>query len=334
MKISIVTDTSPAISINGVSTTLKNTVLCLTELGHNVQVIDPTQFKTTGSPGYPEVRLSLNPWKMSKLINDFKPDAIHISTEGPLGLFAILYCRYKKIEYTTSYHTKFPEYLNQYFKLPVGIGYTFLRWFHNKSSAVLVTTETMKNELTARKFKNMVVWNRGVDRKIFKPHYRISTNPKPILLCVSRISSEKNLEAFLNISMDAEMIMVGDGPDRAMLEKKYPHVKFLGYKHGEELAKLYAQADVFVFPSLTDTFGIVMIEALSTGTPVASYPVTGPIDIIEQDVNGYMSDNLEEAVGHAYYLSRKQVYESSLKWTWEAATKIFLDNLAVNAKTN
>jgi glycosyltransferase involved in cell wall biosynthesis len=329
MRITLVTDTYTP-SVNGVVTTLVNTVAELKRLGHTVQVIEPSQFKTVPTPGYNEIKLAWNIWRVGPMIEAFKPDAIHIATEGPLGFAARWYCKVDKrsIPHNTSYHTKFPEYFNKYIGIPVDWGYWFIRWFHKFSTRVLVTNETMMRELSERGFEHLAVWNRGVDNTIFNPKRREITGvKKPIILCVSRASIEKGLDDFCSLQIDGTKILVGDGPYLEELKRKYPHINYAGYKSGIELAQYYACADVFVFPSKTDTFGVVMLEAMACGTPIAAYPVTGPTDIIIDGVNGCMDDDLETAVEYALKCNRKNVYELSKDYTWEKCTNSFLKNL-------
>jgi glycosyltransferase involved in cell wall biosynthesis len=331
MRITLVTDTYTP-SVNGVVTTLVNTVKELENRGHIVQVIEPSQFKTIPVPGYKEIRLAWDIWRVGPMIESFCPDAIHIATEGPLGFAARWYCKVDKrsIPHNTSYHTKFPEYFNKYCNLPVNWGYWFIRLFHKFSTRVLVTNETMKHELQNRGFERLAVWNRGVDTTIFN-NSRRKTNQatKPILLCVSRASIEKGLDDFCSLKTVGTKILVGDGPYLAELKKKYSDVIFTGFKHGDSLAEYYANADVFVFPSKTDTFGVVMLEAIACGTPIAAYPVTGPSDIVVNGVNGYMNDNLETAIKYALTCNRDVVNESSSEYTWTNCTAAFLNNLSL-----
>ena len=331
MRITLVTDTY-APSVNGVVTTLVNTVAELRKLGHEVQVIEPSQFKTIPTPGYKEIRLAWNIWKVGPMIEAFNPHAIHIATEGPLGFAARWYCKVDKrsIPHNTSYHTKFPEYFNKFFKFPVDWGYWFIKMFHKFSTKVLVTNETMKRELSDRGFERLAVWNRGVDTTIFNPKRRETTGvKKPIILCVSRASIEKGLDDFCSLKIDGTKILVGDGPYLEELKRKYPYINYAGYKSGIELAQYYACADVFVFPSKTDTFGVVMLEAMACGTPIAAYPVTGPTDIIIDNVNGCMDDDLETAVEYALKCNRKNVYELSKDYTWSGCTAAFVENLSL-----
>ena len=326
MKIVIVTDTWN--NVNGVVTTLKATVQELESRGHIVKIIEPSQFITVPMPKYPEVRLSINIWKLGPMLEG--ADAIHIATEGPLGCAARWYCKVRKrqIPHNTSYHTKFPEYLKIHYKIPTSVGYWLMRIFHKFSYRVLVTTSTMKKELSDRGFQNLVVWSRGVDKTLFNPSYRNKTfASKPILLCVSRISYEKGLDDFCSIKIDGTKILVGDGPYLSDLKKKYPDVIFTGYKHGIELAKYYANSDVFVFPSKSDTFGVVMLEAIACGTPIAAYPVTGPIDVIVSGINGAMDNDLNQAIVKCLTINRDVVAKSSDHFTWQACTDVFEKNL-------
>ena len=335
MKITLVTDTWLP-SINGVVTTLKNTVETLSSWGHEVQIIEPSQFKTVGAPGYKEVRLSWDIWHVGKMIEEFDPDAIHIATEGPLGLAARWYCKVEKrsIPHNTSYHTKFPEYLEQHYNIPIGVGYWAMRLFHKFSTRVLVTNNDMLHDLSERGFENLAVWNRGVDRELYNPDKRKRFSyRKPIILCVSRVSKEKGLEDFCNLKVKGTKVLVGDGPLLPELKRKYLDVTFVGYKQGEELARYYASADVFVFPSKTDTFGVVMLEAMASGTPIAAYPVTGPKDIVINGINGWVSDNLHDAVSFAIECNRKKTREISENYDWETCTKTFLDNLTLIKKS-
>lgn len=329
MRICIITDTWD--NINGVCTTLRNTVTELKSMGHDVYIIEPSQFKTISCPGYREIKLSIDVWNVNKKIIQYRPDAIHIATEGPLGLAGRLYCTLKKkyIPHNTSYHTNFPKYLNEYIRLPISVGYTIMRWFHKTSIKVLVTNESTKQLLSSYRFTNLEVWGRGVDTTIFNPHAMIGKMhiPRPILLCVSRVSIEKGLDDFCQLQTSGTKILVGDGPYLERLKSKYLDVKYVGYKYGALLAHFYANADVFVFPSKSDTFGIVMLEANACGTPVAAYPVTGPTDIIEQRVNGYIDNNLSKSVIEALKCDRVVVENYAQKYTWKSCTEIFVNSL-------
>jgi glycosyltransferase involved in cell wall biosynthesis len=265
---------------------------------------------------------------MGKKIQEIAPDYIHIATEGPLGCWARKYLSLANIRHNTAYHTKFPEGLKKLFGIPEFITWRFVKWFHKHSGKVLTTTDSMVKELQAHGFEGEVIpWTRGVDREIFKPELREKTTTK-YLLCVSRVSKEKNLEAFFELDYPGyQKIMVGDGPMLETYKKKYPEVTFTGFKTGINLARYYANAEVFVFPSRWETFGLVMIEAMACGTPVAAYPCQGPEDVIEQDVTGFMHTDLTIAVTNALNMDRQKVLEGSKRWTWEAAWQIFKNNL-------
>jgi len=324
----IVTDNLPE-QINGVVTTYKNLEAQAVADGYNIVYLDPSRFPHINAPVYPEVKLS---WvrKIGKKIKEIQPDHIHIATEGPVGLACRVWCDRKNLTYNTAYHTKFPEGIKKLLGIPEFITWSYVRWFHKHSGKVLTTTETMVNDLRDHGFDgNVIPWTRGVDREIFNPSYRTETVVNhPILVCVSRVSKEKNLDAFCELDYpNAMKIMVGDGPYRKELEKKYPDVQFVGFKTGKDLAKYYAMADVFVFPSRWETFGIVMIEAMACGTPVAAYPAPGPMDVIREGRTGFMEKDLSTAVYRCLGLDRDKVQEYSMEWSWEHCWKIFKDNL-------
>jgi glycosyltransferase involved in cell wall biosynthesis len=326
-KILIITDNLPD-QINGVVTTYKNIEACAVLDGYHVVYITPGDFRYFDCPKYNEVKIALTR-QMGKKIKEISADHYHIATEGPLGLSARKYFSKHHIGYTTAYHTKFPEGLKKLFGVPEKFTWGFVRWFHKKASVVLTTTDTMVRELKAHGFKGTVVpWTRGVDRAIFNPSQRANTVVNgPILVCVSRVSKEKNLEAFFEMPYAGVKFMVGDGPMLEEYKANYPDVNFVGAKRGQELAKYFAMADVFVFPSRWETFGLVMIEAMACGTPVAAYPCQGPLDVVDEGITGCMREDLAEAVTSALLLDRSAVYEGSQRWTWEKAWAIFRDNL-------
>lgn len=318
--------------INGVVTTLVNLKEQLERDEYEVFVIEPSMFKSFSLPGYNEIKICYEFRQIRKLLKFYNPQHIHIATEGPLGLAARMYCKHNKIKFTTSFHTKFAEFIKARIPIfPLGLGYSYLKWFHSASSRVLVTTNCMKEELEARGFKDMVIWTRGVNRTVFKPSNR--KRDGLTLLYVGRVSHEKNIEEFCKLNPldfnfnEMSLIVVGDGPVRKELERKYPNVEFVGAKTGEELGQFYRDADVFVFPSLNDTFGVVLIESLASGTPIATYPVTGPKSVVKEGINGSMNEDLSEAVKKCIDLDRKIVYNTSLEYTWERCKDIFLDNL-------
>jgi glycosyltransferase involved in cell wall biosynthesis len=325
----IVTDNLPN-QINGVVTTYKNIEACAVRDNYCVVYLDPGRFRYVDCPGYNEVKIAF-PWKMGQIFEEINPDHIHIATEGPVGLCARQYLDKRGYRYNTAYHTKFPEGIRKLFGVPEAITLPLVRWFHKHSGKVLTTTTTMVNELKEQGFGTEVIpWTRGVDRTIFKPEHRAETVSKYIL-CVSRVSKEKNLEAFFELDYPGYLkVMVGDGPMLETYKKKYPDVHFTGYKTGIDLARYYANAEVFVFPSQWETFGIVMIEAMACGTPVAAYSVTGPKDVIEEGLTGYMSSldqGLVISVDKCLQLDRKKVVEGSKRWSWENAWQIFKNNL-------
>jgi len=265
---------------------------------------------------------------MGKKIKEINPDYIHVATEGPLGMWARAYLSLANIPHNTAYHTKFPEGLKKLFGIPEWITWRFVRWFHKHSGKVLTTTDSMVTELKAHGFGGEVIpWTRGVDREIFNPMLRGESDPK-YLLCVSRVSKEKNLEKFFELDYPGyQKVMVGDGPMLETYKKRYPKIHFIGFQTGVPLARYYANADVFVFPSRWETFGIVMIEAMACGTPVAAYPCQGPEDVVDQGMTGFMNENLEDAVTACLQLNRERVAYYSNRWTWESAWHIFRDNL-------
>lgn len=328
MKLLLITDAwSP--QTNGVVTTYKNVIKQLARQGIDTEVIHPQLFRTIACPGYAEIRLSINFWKIAAKIKQAQPDFIHIGTEGPLGLAARYYLRKHKLKYTTAFHTRFPEYINK--RVPVislKLGYRFMKWFHKHSQKILVTTPSMQKSLQKYGFDRMVVWGRGVDTELFKPNCKLENNlGDPIFLNVGRIAVEKNIEAFLKLDLPGKKIVVGDGPERQTLQKKYPDVEFAGYKYGEELAAEFARSDVFVFPSQTDTFGLVMLEAMSCGTPVAAYPVEGPIDVVAHGISGILHDDLGKAALDALKLKRSDCIDHARKNSWAACAQVLQDNL-------
>jgi glycosyltransferase involved in cell wall biosynthesis len=323
----IITDNLPD-QINGVVTTYKNIEACAVLDNYRVVYITPGDFSYIDCPGYNEVKIAY-PRKMGQRIKEICPDYIHVATEGPLGVWARKYLSKHRIRHNTAYHTKFPEGLKKLFGIPERFTWSFVRWFHKHSGKVLTTTDSMVKELQAHGFSGEVIpWTRGVDREIFNPLSRTGVNEQTVLVCVARVSKEKNLTDFFELDFpNCRKIMVGDGPMLATYRKQYPDVEFVGFKTGVELASYYAIADVFVFPSKWETFGIVMIEAMACGTPVAAYPCQGPIDVIDEGVTGYMDESLATATYRCLGLSRDSVAAGSERWSWDRAWKIFRDNL-------
>ena len=331
-RLTIVTDTWDQ-SVNGVYTTLKNTVKEAEKDGWIVTVIHPGLFKHCRAPGSHDVMLSL-PFGMGKKIDASNPDHIHVAVEGPLGIAAVRYCKKINIKYTTAYHTKWPEFLKHIYKIPENITIKGLRWFHKGSERVLTTTQTMVDELRDQGISDKgVAWTRGVDADTYsEPRhewYSWQDNPPVKLVSVGRVSKEKNLDAFCKLDpYYYDLTVVGDGPYLEELKETYPHVKFVGMKHGKELAEYYRDAEVMVFTSKTDTFGLVMIEAMYMGTPVAAYPVPGPKDVIKQHVTGYVHNDIKFAIGKCLAMDRKRVSDVARKqWTWRKAWEIMRNNL-------
>lgn len=297
--------------VNGVVTTLSHLDEQLGKAGYKVNVIDPSKFKTFSLPTYNEIKVPWNVFSVYRHIQAAidESDSVHIATEGLLGLLARIYCHRNDIPYLTSYHTKIPEYINIRFGfISLDWGYKLMRWMHNRAIATLVTTKSMKNELKEWGIDNTVVWNRGVDTDLFQVIEGVLKEPEPpILGYVGRVSIEKNMEAFLDLPDSlGKKVVVGDGPDLKKLKVKYPDVEFVGYKFDYHLVEWYNKMHVMVFPSKSDTFGLVNLEAMACGTPVAAFPVTGPKDIIEEGVNGSMSNDLEAAVKKCLTIDRKQ----------------------------
>jgi glycosyltransferase involved in cell wall biosynthesis len=328
MRIMIVTD-AWAPQVNGVVITLRNTIRALEAMGHVVRTITPDGFRTIPCPTYPEIALSLFPAReVERRIVEFAPDAVHIATEGPLGLAARRYCLRVQRRFTTAYHTQFPEYVHARTRLPVAIMYRWMRWFHAPASALLVATPDIRRRLEARGFTNLAMWSRGVDTDLFRDtEARSRELARPIFAYIGRVAVEKNIEAFLQLELPGVKWVVGDGPARASLERRFPDARFFGMKSGEELAWHYRQADVFVFPSRTDTFGLVMLEAMACGTPVAAYPVSGPIDVVTPGVTGILDEDLRVAALAALHLSRAKVSAQARGATWQAATLQFVNSL-------
>ena len=334
MKILIVTDAWYP-QVNGVCRTLKNLGDELKKIGHQVEYIEPNQFFTVPMPKYNEIKLSLNVWpRVGKLISKADADIIHIATEGPIGIFAKRYCVKNKLKFTTSYHTQFDKYLKLYYPyLPIKLAQKFLKGFHSKAEKILVTTQSMKDELQEIGFDKdkMVVWTRGANHGAFQKPKKINLEYKrPIYLYVGRVSIEKNIRAFLDLDLEGTKLVVGKGPDLDKLKKEYPEAIFKGERTNGELASYFASSDVFVFPSKTDTFGIVIIEALKCGLPVAAYPVAGPKDIFNGTNIGSLNNDLKKAALEALKSDRSACIEHAKKYTWENCAKIFLNSAVSN----
>lgn len=328
MRIAIVTDAWHP-QVNGVVTTLSRTVALLREADHEVMVVNPWMFKTFPCPTYPEIRLSLFPGrKIKETLSFFAPDAIHIATEGFLGWSARAYCLKNGLRFTTSYHTRFPEYVRLRAPIPLCLTYACMRRFHAKAVRTMVATEDLKEELSQYGFQNLALWSRGVDTEIFKPRSKdFLEDKRPIYMYVGRVAVEKNIEEYLKADLNGTKYVIGDGPALKEMRTKYPQVRFTGYKKGVELAKHLAASDVFVFPSRTDTFGLVMLEALACGIPVAAYPVPGPNNIIRHGVTGILGEDLQKAANEALQLDSKQCRSFVEEFSWKRCTSQFFNNL-------
>jgi glycosyltransferase involved in cell wall biosynthesis len=298
-------------------------------MGHEIEMITPNQFKTIPCPTYPDISLSLFPGKgVARKIKDFEPDAIHIATEGPLGLSARAYAVRNRLPFSTAYHTRFPEYVHARTGIPISWTYAFLRWFHGPSMAVMAPTIVVKDDLEKFGFTNVVLWSRGVDTEVFNmQESKVLNSAHPIFLYVGRVAVEKNINAFLEIDLPGSKWVVGDGPAMAKIKQQYPNVNYLGVLNQPELAKVYAAADVFVFPSKTDTFGLVLLEAMACGTPVAAYPVTGPIDVLGDSPAGAMNDDLRTACLAALKIPREVARAHAERFSWRASTEQFARHL-------
>lgn len=328
MKILIATDAWHP-QVNGVVRTLTTMAEAARARGVAVAFLTPDAFRTIALPGYPGLRLALPGRRLlAKLIEAEAPDHIHIATEGPLGFATRAFCRRRKLPFTSSFHTRFPEYVSARAPVPERLVWALLRRFHRASSAVMAATPALANELRARGFANVTLWPRGVDAAQFHPRRADLGFARPVFLSVGRVAVEKNLEAFLSLDLPGTKVVVGDGPARAMLERKFPDARFLGSLQGEALGAAYAAADVFVFPSRTDTFGLVLLEALASGLPVAAYPVTGPLDVIGDAPVGVLSENLTQACLDALAISPQRCLEFAATHSWDNSARLFIENVA------
>lgn len=328
MRILVATDAwSP--QVNGVVRTLKMTAETARQFGVELVFLAPQEFRTFELPSYPDLRVAIPGMsRIERFISEANPDGIHIATEGPIGIWVRRYCRKRGLPFTTSFHTRFPEYVSARAPVPEAWVWAWLRRFHAASRAVMAATPALADELRARGFANVVLWPRGVDANLFKPRDSdLDGVRRPVFLSVGRVAVEKNLEAFLALDLPGTKVIVGDGPARASLEDKFPGAVFLGAQHGEQLAKIYASADVFVFPSLTDTYGLVLLEALASGVPVAAFPVNGPKDVIGAEPVGVLDNDLRAACLAALDISRDACREFALRHSWEASARIFIDNV-------
>ena len=337
MTIAMVSD-AWAPQVNGVVRTLQEVTSALASSGRRVATITPDLFRSVPCPTYPEIRLALwpagGPHGVAARLDELAPDAVHIATEGPLGLVARAHCRRRGWRFTTAYHTKFPEYVAARFGVPLRCTYALMRRFHAPSSGIMVATETVRRELRAHGFRNLVPWTRGVDTARFRPRAGEEALPaaldlpRPVFLTVGRVAVEKNVRAFLDLDLPGSKLVVGDGPALPALRRAYPHVHFAGRREGEDLARHYAAADAFVFPSRTDTFGLVLLEALASGLPVAAYPVPGPLDVIGPESGvGILDEDLRRAALAALAIPREACRGHAMRFAWSACAAQFLENL-------
>ena len=328
MRVLVVTDAWKP-QVNGVVHSLEAISRQAPALGAEICFCTPDGFPTIGLPSYREIRLAIaSPRRVAQRIDAARADHVHIATEGPLGLAARRICLLRRAPFTTSYHTRFPEYLHARTRLPPRWSYAALRAFHNAGAGVMVSTQRLARELQARGFRRTMIWSRGVDHELFRPRPSVLDLPRPIFLYAGRVAIEKNIEAFLALDLPGSKVVVGDGPARAALQARYADAHFMGMQKGEALAQLYSSADAFVFPSRTDTFGIVLLEALASGLPVAAFPAPGPIDVVPPEA-GVLSDDLRAACLGALGLSRETARNHALRYTWAASARQFLDNLRV-----
>jgi glycosyltransferase involved in cell wall biosynthesis len=328
MKIATVTDAWHP-QVNGVVRTIEATNRELALAGHETVVISPLSFRTVACPGYPEIRLSLLPYRrMARLLREAAPDALHIATEGPLGSAARRYCLSHGLPFTTAYHTRFPQYLKAMYGVPESWTYRFLRWFHGRAERLLTPTPHVERELAQWGIANVARWTRGVDLDVFQPvapSLLLQGLPRPVFLCVGRVSVEKNIDAFLDLDLPGTKVVAGIGPELEALKRRHPETHFVGVLSRPELAQLYSGVDVFVFPSRTDTFGLVLLEALACGTPVAAFPVQGPLDVVGGSAVAVLDEDLRKAALSALRIDRALCRAHAEGYSWKAATQQFVD---------
>lgn len=328
MKVLVATDAWRP-QVNGVVRTYERLAEELPRLGASLDILSPDEYRSLPLPTLEEIRLAVpDRTYTARRIAQSAPDAIHLATEGPVGLMVRAYCRKHLRPFTTSYHTRFPEYLASRFGIPAGWIYAYQRRFHNASAGTMVATPSLADTLASRGFTRLLPWTRGVDGELFHPRPVRRFGQSPVFLYAGRIALEKNLEAFLALDLPGRKVVVGDGPLRGPLAARFPDVLFTGTQFGEDLALSYASADVFVFPSRTDTFGIVLLEAIASGVPVAAYPVTGPRDIVNPGISGVLSEDLRAAALSALDLDRRRLAAEAARFTWAGAARLFLDNIA------
>jgi len=327
MKILVATDAWRP-QVNGVVRTYERLGEETQKLGAELDFLTPAEFFSVPAPTYPEIRLSLPGFsRVRRRFAQAAPDAVHIATEGPVGWMARWHCLARRIPFTTSFHTRFPEYLKPRFGVPEAWTYSLMRSFHNAGAGVMVATPSLAQELAGRGFDRILPWTRGVDTEMFAPRPVRRFGEGPVFITVGRVAVEKNIEAFLDLDLPGCKVVVGDGPQLAELRARYPDVVFTGKRVGDDLAECYASGDVFVLPSRTETFGIVQLEAIASGLPIAAFPVTGPIDVVTPDVTGVLSDDLGAAARAALLLDRAAVRAKAVDFSWENAARLFLGNI-------
>ena len=334
MKILVATDAWHP-QVNGVVRTLTSLQSSSAKLGVQIEFLSPEGFLSIPLPTYPGLRLALpNRAEVARRIEKIKPDAFHIATEGPIGLSARAFCLRRRLPFTTSYTTRFPEYIRARLPIPESWSFSVLRRFHAAAMVTMVSTRSLMDELYKRGLRNLGMWTRGVDTDLFKPDDPVDLNlPRPIFAYVGRVAVEKNLEAFLSLKLPGSMIVIGEGPQEHELRQRFPDAVFLGLKQGRALATHLAAADVFVFPSLTDTFGVVQLEALACGVPVAAFPVTGPKDVIGNSSVGVLDEDLRAACMGALKLSRERCREFAMSHSWENSARQFIQHASRVAAT-
>ena len=331
MRILIATDAWHP-QVNGVVRTLTSLARSALALGAEIEFLTPDGFPAVDVPTYPGLRVAWpNRREIAARIEQVSPDAIHIATEGPIGWAVRGYCVRRQLAFTTSYTTRFPEYIAVRSIIPASLSYAVLRHFHAAGTMTMIATASLRQELGGRGFKRLGSWTRGVDTALFTPDDAIELDlPRPIFMTMGRVAVEKNLEAFLELNLPGTKVVIGDGPQKAELERRYPKVRFLGEKTGRDLPCHLAAADVFVFPSLTDTFGVVQLEALACGTPVAAFPVTGPLDVIADHPVGALDADLRSACIRALGMSREACRSFALERSWENSARQFIGNLSAS----
>lgn len=329
MRIMIATDAWHP-QVNGVLRTLVAMSRAVEKLGESVSFLTPDGMRTVGLPSYSDIRLGLpQRGEIARRIADIRPDAIHIATEGSIGHLVRLYCLRRRRPFTTSFHTRFADYAAARWPIPESLSWAWLRWFHNAGRATMASTPSLMSELKGRGFRNVMRWPRGVDAHLFRPRSnRALALPRPVFLSVGRVAVEKNIDAFLSLDLPGTKVVVGDGPARAELAQRYPDALFLGEKQGEDLAAIYAGADVFVFPSRTDTFGLVLLEALASGTPVAGFPVAATQDVVGRAPVAALDEDLRAACLGALQISSQACRDYAERLTWEESARCFMANLA------